>query len=126
MQYSYNPFQKTQVSDLKVYDGGIVWKLLELKFWSFFQVVKQSKGDVPCTPFNIQKALEQIYQYTAELRYVNLDFLRLKFISKISKNVICVGGDHTISYALLRAASEQAAKPVSLLHFDTHLDTGRS
>ena len=57
MQYSYNPFQKTQVSDLKVYDGG----------------------DVPCTPFNIQKALEQIYQYTAELRYFQAKPLQVKF-----------------------------------------------
>ena len=54
-----------------------------------------------------------------------LSLYRLSFFRKVSKNVICVGGDHTISYALLRAASEQAGKPVSLLHFDTHLDTGR-
>ena len=61
MQYSYNPFQKAQMSNLKVYDGG----------------------DVPCTPYNIQNALESIYNYAGELR-------------KVSSNVICVGGDHTI------------------------------
>ena len=61
MQYSYNPFQKAQMSNLKIYDGG----------------------DVPCTPYNIQNALDSIYNYAAALR-------------KVSANVICVGGDHTI------------------------------
>ena len=63
MQYSYNPFQKAQMSNLKIFDGG----------------------DVSCTPFNIKTALDSIYLYASELR-------------KLSSNVICVGGDHTIRY----------------------------
>ena len=34
--------------------------------------------------------------------------------------------ENYLSYSLLKAASEQAGKPISLLHFDTHLDTGNT
>jgi agmatinase len=36
--------------------------------------------------------------------------------------VITTGGDHTISYALLRSMHQRLG-PVALLHFDAHLDT---
>lgn len=69
-------------------------------------------GDVPCTPFNIKQALVQISSYATELR-------------ARSKKLICIGGDHTISYSLLKSASEQAKTEdgICLIHFDTHLDT---
>lgn len=70
-------------------------------------------GDVPCTPFNIADALDQITDYARGLR-------------KRSKKLLCVGGDHLISYSLLKATSEQVGEPVCLVHFDTHLDTSES
>ena len=95
-----------QASQLMQYSYHPVHKV-EIKNRNVFDA-----GDVPCTPYNIKNALQSIYEYAADLR-------------QFTDNVICVGGDHTISYSLLKAASEKIGKPVSLLHFDTHLDTGK-
>jgi agmatinase len=37
--------------------------------------------------------------------------------------VLGIGGDHFISYPLVRAAAAQAGGPLSLVHFDAHTDT---
>lgn len=37
--------------------------------------------------------------------------------------VLGIGGDHFISYPLLRAAARRAGRPLSLVHFDAHTDT---
>lgn len=66
-------------------------------------------GDIACTPYNNQKAVEQIEQAASEL--VGKD-----------KAVIAIGGDHTIAYPMLRATTKVHG-PVALLHFDAHLDT---
>ena len=36
---------------------------------------------------------------------------------------ISLGGDHTIAVPLLRAINKKCKGPVSLVHFDAHLDT---
>ena len=102
----FGPQGVRQASQLMQYSYH-PWHKAEIKDKKVFDA-----GDVPCTPYNIKNALNSIYEYAAELR-------------KYTDNVICVGGDHTISYSLLKAASEKIGKPVSLLHFDTHLDTGQ-
>lgn len=69
-------------------------------------------GDIPCTPFNNSLAVEQIYNQ-----------LSMKF--KNINNAIFLGGDHTISYPILRCINEKYNfdKGVTLIHFDSHLDT---
>jgi agmatinase len=37
--------------------------------------------------------------------------------------IISLGGDHTIAVPLLRAINKKCNGPVSLVHFDAHLDT---
>jgi agmatinase len=66
-------------------------------------------GDVPCNPFSIDEALEQIDQHATEL------------VSDRHR-LITVGGDHTVALPLLRAAA-RVHGPVALVHFDAHLDT---
>lgn len=38
-------------------------------------------------------------------------------------HLIAIGGDHTISLALLRALKQRRGGPVGLVHFDAHVDT---
>ena len=66
-------------------------------------------GDVACTPFGIEQALQEIEE-TA------------KAIAEQASHVVALGGDHTIALALLRAAVARFG-PLALVHFDAHLDT---
>jgi agmatinase len=66
-------------------------------------------GDVPCTPFDILQAIEQIDEAATSL------------ISGGQK-LVSLGGDHTIALPLLRAMHRQHG-PIALIHFDAHLDT---
>ena len=72
------------------------------------KIIKDA-GDIACTPFNIHKALKTIN--------VELDKLL-----KRSNNVVIMGGDHSISYPILKSFCSKFGK-VSLLHFDSHFDT---
>jgi agmatinase len=66
-------------------------------------------GDVPCNPFSIDEALEQIDRHATGL------------VSDRHR-LITVGGDHTVALPLLRAVT-RVHGPVALVHFDAHLDT---
>jgi agmatinase len=66
-------------------------------------------GDIACTPFDIDAAIEAIQ-----------DGARALMSSATS--VVVLGGDHTISLPMLRAVNESHG-PVAILHFDAHLDT---
>lgn len=66
-------------------------------------------GDVPCNPFNIDEALQQIDDEVGEL------------IDE-GQNIVTLGGDHTIALGALRAVARKHG-PVALIHFDAHLDT---
>ena len=71
-------------------------------------------GDVGVNPINIQKTMEAIEK-------------RLGEIHQAGARAICVGGDHSILLPELRAAHRQfgsADKPITLIHFDAHTDTG--
>ena len=39
------------------------------------------------------------------------------------RHLIALGGDHTVTLPLLRAAAKRAGSPLALLHFDAHVDT---
>jgi agmatinase len=64
-------------------------------------------GDVPCNPFDIDAALQQIDDGVSEL---------------VDGTVVLLGGDHTVALGALRAVARKHG-PVALLHFDAHLDT---
>ena len=69
-------------------------------------------GDIAVTPFNNEKAVEQIYEG------VKRELGRLE-------HAVFMGGDHTISYPILRCMTEKydLKEGVTLIHFDSHLDT---
>ena len=67
-------------------------------------------GDITCNPFNIDEAIKQIEDGATDL------------LSRV-KNIITIGGDHTIALPLLRAVNKKFGQPVALVHFDAHLDT---
>ena len=46
-----------------------------------------------------------------------------KQVSEIRSHTLAIGGDHTISLPLLRALRKRHGVPLSLVHFDAHLDT---
>src|SRR5919107_789274 len=66
-------------------------------------------GDIPCNPFEIDAALDQIDRGVHEL-------------VATGARPILLGGDHTIALGGLRALAREYG-PVALLHFDAHLDT---
>jgi agmatinase len=69
-------------------------------------------GDVPCNPFDIDHALQQIDDGVSEL------------LASGGRPVM-LGGDHTIALGGLRAVARRHG-PVALIHFDAHLDTWNS
>ena len=69
-------------------------------------------GDVPCNPFDIDHALQQIDDGVSEL------------LTSGGRPVM-LGGDHTIALGGLRAVARKHG-PVALIHFDAHLDTWNS
>lgn len=66
-------------------------------------------GDVAANPFSIEEAMQQIEAGVREL-------------SADGRNVVVLGGDHTIALPTLRALRAQHG-PIALVHFDAHLDT---
>ena len=75
----------------------------------FHELQVADAGDVTCNPFDIKEAVDQIQTAATEL----LDDVGA---------IISLGGDHTISFPLLRAMNHHFG-PVALVHFDAHLDT---
>jgi len=86
-------------------------------------------GDVPISPFDNALAVDQM-----EVAYATL--LNRKIASKTpGKNsvlgvdgrehprIVSLGGDHTIVLPILRALYKVYGQPISVIHFDSHLDT---
>ncbi len=67
-------------------------------------------GDCSVVPMSVEKTYELIEAYTGDML-------------KAGKKFISVGGDHSTTLAHLRAVAKNLGKPVSLVHFDAHLDT---
>jgi agmatinase len=70
-------------------------------------------GDVSCTPFCNAEAMEQLRERLAAL------------CGRIRRMPVLLGGDHTISYPILKALSQRRHFPdgITLVHFDSHMDT---
>lgn len=75
----------------------------------FAQAQVADAGDVGCNPFVIEEALSQVEAAADQ-------------VLERSRRMLTIGGDHTISLPLLRAHA-RAHGPLSVIHFDAHLDT---
>lgn len=72
-------------------------------------------GDFRIIPGYIEKSIALIEEQASQLLFHNP-----------KSSMVCVGGDHTISLPLLRALKKRYNTPVSLLHFDAHVDTWKN
>lgn len=91
-------------------------------------------GDIPVTPYDNKFAIEQIEEGHKELLHrrtfspLGNDALTGKPLVPLSidginhPRIITLGGDHTIVLPLLRSIYS-AYGPISVIHFDSHLDT---
>ncbi|BFZ56054.1 hypothetical protein PYCC9005_003096 [Savitreella phatthalungensis] len=87
-------------------------------------------GDVPVTPFDNAVAVEQMTYAFRELLSGPVatpadktdDGKRVLSDGKILRRLLTLGGDHSISMPILNALHTHYG-PISVLHFDSHLDT---
>ena len=99
----FGPIAVRQASRLlRAYHSG-----LDVMPFTAQQVV--DAGDIACTPFDITEAIAQIEAGARELL-------------GSAGRIVSIGGDHTIALPVMRAVADRYG-PLSLVHFDAHLDT---
>jgi len=79
----------------------------EVPVFTTVQIV--DAGDVACNPFDIRAAVAAVEH-------------RAGAILAAGTQLVTIGGDHTITLPLLRAAAREHG-PLALVHVDAHLDT---
>lgn len=67
-------------------------------------------GDAPTVPIDPKQTYKKVEKF-------------FESILKTNKKFVAVGGDHSLTLPLLRAVRKKVGKPLSLIHFDAHLDT---
>ncbi len=106
---SYRPgsrFAPTLVRDFSSLGRSYNWARGE----SLFDSKKIADiGDCPTVPISREKTYDKIQLYVTELM-------------KLNKQFLAVGGDHSITLPILRAAAKKHG-PIGVVHFDAHLDT---
>ncbi|TID21498.1 hypothetical protein E6O75_ATG04893 [Venturia nashicola] len=82
-------------------------------------------GDIPITPFDNPLALRQMSEAFLELgsRPPTPSAAGSGFDFRKKPRLLTLGGDHSIALPALRALNKIYGKPVSVVHFDAHLDT---
>lgn len=84
-------------------------------------------GDIPITPFDNALALRQMGEAFLELgSRAPLITLSSSFSSSPylqASRIVTLGGDHSIALPALRALHAKYGRPISVVHFDAHLDT---
>ena len=81
----------------------------DLEIYPFGSQQVVDAGDIPCSSFITDDAINTIESAATEL------------ISG-QRRMVTLGGDHTIAYPLLKAVNSKHG-PVALVHFDAHVDT---
>ncbi|KAI4258033.1 MAG: hypothetical protein L6R42_005332, partial [Xanthoria sp. 1 TBL-2021] len=108
------------------FSGGYNVPLDENPFNSWAKVL--DCGDIPVTSYDNAYAIQQIEEgHNALLTRLPFTNAKEKGFSKSGltlPRIITLGGDHTITLPLLRSVTA-AYGPISVIHFDSHLDTWR-
>lgn len=85
-------------------------------------------GDIPVTSYDNAYALQQIEEghnlLLSRAPFTHADKPGPSKKGKTLPRLITLGGDHTITLPLLRSINREYG-PVSVIHFDSHLDTWR-
>ncbi|KAK4507139.1 hypothetical protein PRZ48_000873 [Zasmidium cellare] len=83
-------------------------------------------GDIPVTSYDNEWALQQIEEghnsVLMRAPATSADSVGISKHGKTLPRVITLGGDHTITLPLLRSMN-RAYGPITVIHFDSHLDT---
>ncbi|QSS51849.1 agmatine ureohydrolase [Histoplasma capsulatum var. duboisii H88] len=79
-------------------------------------------GDIPIMPFDNGVAERQMYEAFLELGTREAPNA-IPGISHGKPKIVTLGGDHSITLPALRALHKIYGKPITVLHFDAHLDT---
>ena len=84
--------------------------------------------DIPVTPFDNALAERQMYEAFLELgsRPVPESSKSASHVQGVSADkpkLVTLGGDHSVALPALRALYKIYGKPITVLHFDAHLDT---
>ena len=89
---------------------------IQLETSTFKDIQICDGGDVPCSPYIITKAVDQIYNFCTQT---------IKKINHQNPCIAIMGGDHTLSYPVIKSVVNNInnGKPIALIHFDAHLDT---
>ncbi|KAF9695861.1 hypothetical protein EKO04_005865 [Ascochyta lentis] len=82
-------------------------------------------GDIPITPFDNALALRQMSEAYLELAARGpTEKSAESGVNYFSKpKVITLGGDHSVALPALRALNKAYGHPITVVHFDAHLDT---
>merc|ERR1711939_267060 len=108
---------------LNLYGGyNVPMKSNPFNFWG--KVI--DCGDIPVTSYDNHYALQQIEDghntLLTRTPFTAADEPGISKTGKTLPRVITLGGDHTITLPLLRSINK-AYGPISVIHFDSHLDT---
>lgn len=107
---SYRPGQRfapTRVREMSALGRAYHWSRGE----NIFENLKVADaGDCPTVPIDMKQTYERIENFFGQML-------------KAGKKFLAIGGDHSITLPLLRAVRRHVGEPVSLIHFDAHLDT---
>ncbi|KAK8183784.1 arginase family-domain-containing protein [Phyllosticta citribraziliensis] len=121
-----NLYSQDQGSRRIGFSGGYNVPLAANPFNSWATIV--DCGDVPVTSYDNVWAIKQIEEgHNSILSRAPATNAHKKGLSRKGKTlprVITMGGDHTITLPLLRSINREYG-PVSVIHFDSHLDTWR-
>lgn len=107
---SYRPgarFAPTAVREASSLGRGYNWARGE----DLFKKLRiADAGDCPTVPIDLNATYEKVESHFSR-------------ILNAKKRFIAVGGDHSITLPILRATKKFVGKPLSIVHFDAHLDT---
>ena len=100
--FNYSPYFEKDYTKMRIYDAG----------------------DAAGNPFNILTAMNQTYLFAKKLwntshRVIGEEKKSFESISSSSG----IGGDHSLSWCILRAARDVTGGPVALVNLDAHFDT---
>ncbi|KAF7721888.1 hypothetical protein EC973_003956 [Apophysomyces ossiformis] len=112
----FGPSGIREASRRTILSGGYNVPMAVNPFMSWAKIV--DCGDIFVTPFDNERAVSRIHQDYKAL----LDRTPATEHAGAFPRLITMGGDHTITLPILRAI-HAAYGPVSVIHFDSHLDT---
>jgi guanidinopropionase len=107
---SYRPgarFAPGKVREMSALGRGFNWARGE----DIFKRLRVADaGDCSTVPIDLHQTYDKIEKHFTD-------------VLAVGKRFVAVGGDHSITLPILRAVRRHAGRPISLIHFDAHLDT---